>query len=158
MKTKTMLIVLEASLLFVLFIVAFRDPFLHQRHHDWVIARYNAIRHPADTREVKRIEEFGLLFGNGNHCDSVVGEVRATKLSYSEIVKRYPSRPFVCPVQNETVELQVLDLTRALNRSSDDPLVELCRERGVRPAVGEVTYFVGYTDIGHDCGTDVRCN
>lgn len=50
---------------------------------------FSSLTHPASTRHMRSEKRFGLLDGNGNHCDYFVGELRTYHDSKHNICQFY---------------------------------------------------------------------
>ena len=53
-----------------------RDPVVNEWRSFRFRSRFAAISHPSGTERVRYESRFGLLVGNGNHCDYFAGELR----------------------------------------------------------------------------------
>jgi hypothetical protein len=128
---------------------------------------FRAVGHPASSRLLAQFAEVGMLGGNGNHCDYLVGEVRESDRTVDEIKQHYTGLKVArvdpsaydngfgthVPVEIEFPDSESYDPTRFL--SSAIP--------GVVPAAGSkriktTVYVVFAFDAGYGAYGDVRCH
>jgi hypothetical protein len=116
-------------------------------------ARVNQISLPPDTTVLDKQEAFGLVAGNGNHCDYVVRWLVRTKLNQKQLEANFASR--TVPAPNDTYE-GLTKIEASIYRPEDfstrgDP--ERWAGYANDPHVFVVEYFAS-----RDPGLDMRCN
>lgn len=69
--------------------------------HDYQLWRsssaLDSLSHPPDTARVKKYSQVGLLFGNGNHTDFWIKEIRSFKGDFLSIQKHYEKQEVIFP-------------------------------------------------------------
>ena len=120
--------------------------------------RFDHLEHPANTRQVHEVRRVGLLVGNGNHCDYLVGDARAATESWEDVVSYY-----VLAQQRFELEFEVKEFRDGVPQRE---LVGFTLPHGFRgledwgvddvPS-GEWVYVV-YVVVSGDAGYDPRCH
>jgi hypothetical protein len=122
--------------------------------HAWVLRTLKhelaGLQHPPGTEVIDETSDFGLLSGNGNHCDFVVYQLRLGNQNWEELAANYERAH---PRGGE------LDLEMIRNGSVVRSLVGFTTP-GRRPhGIEHVArgYVVSLHDYGNDPEGDVLC-
>jgi hypothetical protein len=70
-----------------------------------------SLPHPVGSELLSRMSRTGLLFGNGNHCDFFIGEIRRYSGSADQLHKHYQSLSLANPTDGSPVFLDVQSVT-----------------------------------------------
>lgn len=67
----------------------------HNRAQQELVQAFNALNHPEQTRRLDAVRSIGVMVGSGNHCDSLLAELRAAPpgTTGATIREQYGIRP-----------------------------------------------------------------
>jgi hypothetical protein len=132
--------------------------------HDVMAWKFNSafsqIPHPPGTHAIKIESDMGLILGNGNHCDFVVGQLRSYGTTETEIRNFYRGHTVLNPLNNERVPVEIAFCKNGKWESTDDVAFAAVDKELLRIAnrAKQNTYIVFLYDGGYDPSIDIRCN
>lgn len=129
------------------------DTIAHEQKLWRLEGSFRDVTHPAATALVTKRSRVGLLLGNGNHCDSFVGELRRTALSKELIREAY------APQRSRGVEVAFFDEPSSIEYVPYD--FQSLQGWGVTaPAAPGERYYFAYEYLGGEdaAGDDWRCH
>ena len=142
-------------------------PSAEERAHDAKLrglARwFDSVPHPAGTARVGRVKEVGLLDGNGNHCDYLVGELRTYPGTPEEVARAYGIAPLPKAVRGGGVERLRLAFVDGAGFADETRRLLPARyvrvtDWGASPDPTKRHYVVFAFDPSYDAGSDPRCH
>lgn len=123
---------------------------------------FQQLSHPDGTKCPAAFSAVGLIEGNGNHCDYLVGEVRETDKPSSEISEYYKTRSVPrtepSPENDVPVRLEFVDdFDRREGANYDHALPEaVAKAKSKRTR--KTLYIISALDAGYAPEGDFRCH
>ncbi len=131
---------------------------------DRVRAEYSSVTHPSSSSALRSFSQLGIVSGNGNHCDYLVGEIRESNDSSEQITAHYSALnfPMLDPQNSQWGDQPVLVSiefpgTRENTGILRDNIPELVTK--ARQTQRKKTLYVVYLlDGGYEPRGDWRCH
>lgn len=140
-------------------------PLSNNRKLAHVERSFARVRHPAQSKLIKRLSDVGLLIGNSNHCDFFVGELRSYTGTKQVIANSYRIATVWSPISNiEQPLAEIVFLERGfIPGAAKEQLPYGLREASdwsiPTGTSKQQLYIVYFLDVGtFNQGCDLRCN
>ena len=123
---------------------------------------YLDVRHPAETGAIRKISDYGLLMGNGNHCDYLAGEVRWSTMPIEELRDYYThhqqAMSWIGEGESDFIDVETFE--EIVENQSYTPQVAVITSQDQAKAreKGGFVYIVYAYHGGDDPGWDLRCS
>lgn len=130
--------------------------------HNWKLSiidqRFIELTHPTSSRLLAHMAEISN-YGNSNHCDYAVGEIRTSSDSKSAIEEYYKNKRIESLVQGPIhVETFFLDELDFYNFFPSGPFLEVLAKYSNFPTTTERRYLVLTLDPMNPATFDARCH
>ncbi|MHB1457368.1 MAG: hypothetical protein ACYC0V_10690 [Armatimonadota bacterium] len=108
------------------------------------------------------------MFGNGNHCDYFVGELRSYSGDRKQVVKKYSTQSFWSSESEENIPVEVLFIDHGKAHEGilywgvvpldlPDPVEDIIEDARKTYGKSEHLYITYIFDPGYATGLDMRC-
>lgn len=137
---------------------------LHNRALARVRGEYPRISHPASSSVLASFSDVGLLGGNGNHCDYLVGEIRESDDSPEQLKAVYSafSFPMLDPNTSQWGGEPVPVTIEFPETARDSSILQFVIPEVVKNARAQqrkkTLYAVYILDGGYEPNGDLRCH
>ena len=130
--------------------------------HNWKLGiidrRFSELTHPTSSRLLIHMTEIGN-YGNSNHCDYAVGEIRTLHDSKSTIEEYYKNKKIESLVQGPiSVEVFFLDASDFYDSFPNGPFLETLAKYSNFSTTTERRYLVLIIDPMNPAIWDARCH
>lgn len=116
---------------------------------------FQNIKHYKGVEIIDKKAMFGLLVGNGNHCDYFVGLLCKYDGEFQEVAKYYSGLEFDCPINNQKDKFSII---RPVDGKFDAWLPYDADELTFWKHNNEKKVFLLYVFRSYEANNDLRCH